>query len=177
MTNAEVWVPLVAALGGAAIGGAISIIGQHLSARHQAKVQENSWKEERARWAAEQEMNDFRQLFDNIEAFSEAVVQFRIRKAREMHATETGGEVHQFVSAEKARDDFENGLWNIRRSLMLLDESSAEWSDAFTSHYNKWLLAVASAESIQALVDLESSIAQCRGYIAARYKEAIERRK
>ena len=177
MTNAEVWVPLVAALGGAAIGGAISIVGQHLSAIHQAKVQENSWKEERARWAAEQEMSDFRQLFDSIEAFSEAVVQFRIRKAREVHAKETGHEVHQFVSADKARDDFENGMWNIRRSLMLLDESSAEWSDEFTSHYNKWMLAATSTESIQALRELECSIAKCRGYIAARYKEAIERRK
>lgn len=177
MTNAEIWVPLVAALGGAAIGGAISIVGQHLSAKHHANVQRSAWVEERARWASENELREFRQLFDEIESLKRAVSSFRVRIAREKFSEERGEEIHQFMSANDARAGFENHTWAIQRSLMLLDEASAEWAKKFTACYDDWYLALDSGDSVEALLKFEQSIEEFRDYVSTRYRTAVQNRK
>ncbi|WP_321490429.1 hypothetical protein [uncultured Hyphomonas sp.] len=173
MESFDTWVPLLAGLLGALFGGAISIVVQWLSAQYQSKAQQQAWAEERSRWAAERRLDDFREIFDRTEVLMGAVVQFRIRKAHERRAAESGRDIPpHVVSPEEARSAFEEALSAIQRSILLLDEPFMEWSKKFSTFYFDWFVALSQDEGLEILQSFESSIEEFRLFVASEYKKA-----
>ena len=167
------WVSLVAGLSGAVIGGLISLLAQWISFRHQSTSQKRAWQEERERWRIEDRLTDLREMYDSVESLSIAVENFRIRKAHERSTAEADREIPAHVLPyNDARGGFEDSIWAVKRSLLLMDESLLDWSKKFDENYRNWLLAKTEDDGIEALLEFERQITEFRRFVAAEFRKA-----
>lgn len=174
MWDASDLITLIAGLVGAVIGGAISLVGQWISAEHQERSQRREWAEERSRWAAERRLVDFKDLLERIETLKSAVVKFRIRKAHERRSSISDHAIPEHVaSGDEARSGFEEAVWSTRLSILLLEAPFENWATKIKDWYFKWYIADDEDEGIEVLLQFEAEIEEFRHFTADQYKLAL----
>ena len=76
------------------------------------------------------------------------------------------------LSYDDARGVFEDSIWAVKRSLLLMDELLLDWSKKFDENYRNWVLADTNDDGIAALLEFERQIAEFRRFVAAEFRKA-----
>jgi hypothetical protein len=169
------WLPVVGTLAGAIVAGGISFILHSASNRHAIRVLKTNLSEDRARWAAEHELNRIQKFYGTIEQLIEAVLNFRIRSVWDARDGKTAP--RWVLSKEDAREGIETALQSAYSEISLLSvDIQAEFKKS-TEHYRKWYLADTSEEGMEHLLHLERDLATFKRSLGERYREVFDARK
>ena len=168
------WLPVIGTLLGAIVAGGIAIILHIASNRNSRILLSMQLEEERARWAAEHELDRIRHFYRTIEQLMEAAEIFRIQQAWSTHDRPT---IPSWVPSEgEARDKIGDALRSSYSEISLL---SADIQFAFRQsleNHRQWYLAKTREEGLEHLLQLEHDLDALKTRLGERYREVFDSR-
>jgi len=171
-------VGVIGTLAGAIVAGVISIVLAILSNRQALKTSKLTFAEERAKWAAERQLERLQKFYGTAEKLIDATTNLRIQQAWEMSYKKDKIPVPKWVlSVNDARASFVAALQNTNSEMSLLDaDIQDEYIDATQRHFN-WLIAKTEEQGVQELVEMERELIAFRHNIALRYRKVFDERR
>ena len=172
------WLPVIATLLGAALAGFISIIVQLIANRHARQNHLDDLSEERARWAAEHELQKIQSLYAAIENLADAVQWFRIAEAWDL--TSSSSDIARPDWAPDSGDAqlaMDKSWQAVSYELPFLDDTFREKFEAATTYRREYNRAELNEERIEALQELERSLYSFKRELGVRYRHIVETRR
>lgn len=180
------WLPIVGTLSGAAIAGAISFLLHWSANRHTRATQKLTLASEAAKWAAERELEGMRRFYGTVEKLYEAVGNFRRQQAwanlleskeEDYLGPEEVKTPDWIPSHNDARGALEEALYAANSEKIFLDSKIQAEYDKAIKPYQQIFMAMNTAETLQALAELNDSLFEFRRLVADHYRTIFENRK
>ena len=174
------WLAVVGTLAGALVAGGISFVLLWSSNKHAQQIVKINLAEERARWAAERQLERIQIFYGSIEKLIASVQQFRIQQAWESSIAESKHEKAPswVLSYDVAKEGIEDALNFTYSEILLLDEDiQSKYNQAVTHYHRGWHFAKDKQAQVQHIMELEKELIVFKELLAARYRKVFDARR
>lgn len=168
------WLPVIATLAGAFVGGGISILVTWLSNRGQVRLATLKFEEERAIWAANRRLDQLREFHRAVEALGIAAQNYRITTAWRRLAAK-GEKIPTWVEElGDTRAAFYGATRAAQLDVSLIDDDLlSELSEINDTYAN---IVMVGDDPTQGMVQIERQVECYRKKIAQRYRDTTKSR-
>lgn len=174
----QAWLPIIGTLAGAVVAGAISVALMILSNRHSLRIAKLNFQEDRAKWAAERQLDRLQKFHSSLQRLVTAVEQFRIQQAWAADPLEDGTPAPKWVhSYDAARGEFEEAIRAINTDIALLDENVQAEYKRVRKHQFDWFCSKSEKEGVGVLCSMEQDLLKFRESLAQRHRNVFDSRR
>lgn len=171
------WIPIIGTLAGALVAGGMSLVLLVLANRHAQRVLSRNLMEDRARWAAERQLDQLRAFYAAIEELALAAAQLRIQQAWSAMLTATEKAPDRVLPPDVARGAVEKALRITWYDSLFLDDRIRSSYRQVLNHYDGWFLSKTVDEGVGHLLNFENALRGFRHELAKKYRDIFDDRR